>query len=307
MRARLPMRIVHNFRRGTSDATLLSCGTDRVHGRRRSRGLGGVPGRIRGLLLGRGVGVGWLAPALQRIRAVARSPFVIRGNESSFDLRAHSHTDAGPPLRGASFPHRWRIGSIGRVVARPQRGFCTHDWRCGTRGSTQRERGFGAASMPLTRRPKNPLRRGAGAGIARSLCSRARLADWPRTSRCFGCSSQRRCPCSCHRDTTGSGLVLLRWGPPDERWRRLLSLRSRPWFLCSILLLLFRQVIAFTSSCLHTLAPRPPRRSHLARLLWLDFRSRALGLSPCLCLWVQASPIFADQVVVAFWVACSTT
>jgi hypothetical protein len=113
MRAQLPMRIVHDFCRGTSDAILLSRGTDRARGHRRSRSLGGVPGHIRSLLWDRGVGFGRLAPALWRIRAVAR------GNESSFDLHARSHADAGPPLRGANFPHRWRIDDIGQVVARP--------------------------------------------------------------------------------------------------------------------------------------------------------------------------------------------
>jgi hypothetical protein len=76
-RARLPMWSVHDFRHGTSDAILPLRGADRVHGRRRSRGLGGIPGRIHGSLLDRGVGVGQLAPALQRIRAVARLPFVV--------------------------------------------------------------------------------------------------------------------------------------------------------------------------------------------------------------------------------------
>jgi hypothetical protein len=161
--------------------------------------------------------------------------------------------------------------------------------------------------MPLTRRPRNALRCGAGAGIAQSLHSRARLADWPRTSRCFGCSPQRRCPCSRCCDMTGSSLFLPCWGLPNEQWPRLLSLRGCLRFLCSFLLLLLQQVVAFTSSCLHMLAPHLPRRSHLARLVRPDRRSRALGLSPCLCLSAQASPIFADRVVVAFLVACLMT
>jgi hypothetical protein len=115
------MQIVHDFRCGTSNAILPSCGTDCVCGRRRSRGLGGVPGHIRGLLWDCRVGFGQLAPALWHIQAVAQ------GNESSFDLRARSCADAGPPLGGANFPHWWRIDDIGRVVARPRRGFCAHD------------------------------------------------------------------------------------------------------------------------------------------------------------------------------------
>jgi hypothetical protein len=168
-------------------------------------------------------------------------------------------------------------------------------------------RDFGAALTPLTRHPKNALRCGAGTGIARSLHSRARLADWPQTSRRFGCSPQHRYPYSRRRNTTGSGLFLPCWGLPDERWPRPLSLRSHLWFLYSFLLLLLWQVIAFASSCLCTLAPCLPRRSHLARFGRPDHQPWALGRLPCLCLSVQASPIFADRVVVAFSVACLMT
>jgi hypothetical protein len=122
-RAWLPMRIVHDFRRGTSNAILPSHGADCAHGRHRSCGLGGVPGCIRGLLWDCGVGFGWLAPALQHIRAVTR------GNESSFDLHTRSRADAGPPLGGANFPHWQRIDDISQVVAWPQRGFHAHDVR----------------------------------------------------------------------------------------------------------------------------------------------------------------------------------
>jgi hypothetical protein len=168
-------------------------------------------------------------------------------------------------------------------------------------------RDFGAALTPLTRCLKNALRHGVGAGIAWSLCSRARLADWPRMSRCFGCSPQHRYPYSCCHDTTGSGLFLPCWGLLDEWWPRPLSLHGCLRFLYSFLLLLLRQVVAFTSSCLHMLAPRLPRRSCLARFGRPDRRPQGLGLSPCLCLSVQASLIFVDRVVVAFSVACLMT
>jgi hypothetical protein len=118
-RARLPMRIVHDFHCGMSDVILPMHGADHVRGCRCSHGLGGVPSRIHGPLWDRGVGFGWLAPALRRIRATARLPFVTRGNESSFDLCACSRADAGSPLGEANFPHRRRIDDISRVVAWP--------------------------------------------------------------------------------------------------------------------------------------------------------------------------------------------
>jgi hypothetical protein len=59
-RARLPMRIVHNFRHGTSDAILPSRGADRARGGRHHCGLGGIPGCIRSPTTDCGVGFGWL-------------------------------------------------------------------------------------------------------------------------------------------------------------------------------------------------------------------------------------------------------
>jgi hypothetical protein len=149
-----------------------------------------------------------------------------------------------------------------------------------------------------------PPLRGAG-GIARRLHSRATSADWPRTSQRLGWQSQHQDPSWGHCDTTGSSLLLPGWVPLVGQF---------PKHLCTqwgshtpSLLLLHFQVIAFTSSCLQTLAPHLLRKSCLAKFGRPDRQPRALGLSPCLCLSVQASPIFADREVVAFSVVCLTT
>jgi hypothetical protein len=109
--------------------------------------------------------------------------------------------------------------------------------------STEKLQHYSAASMPLTRCPKNALHCGVDTEIAQSLCSRVRLADWPWTSQCFGCSPQHQGPCSHRRNTTGSSLILPCWGPLDERWPRALAWCGHPWFPYSFLLLLLWQAV----------------------------------------------------------------
>jgi hypothetical protein len=77
MRARLPMWIVHDSRCGMFNVILQSRSADHTRDCHHSCGLGGIPGRIRGLLWDRGVGFGQLVPALWHIQAVTQLPFVI--------------------------------------------------------------------------------------------------------------------------------------------------------------------------------------------------------------------------------------
>jgi hypothetical protein len=143
---------------------------------------------------------------------------------------------------------------------------------------------------------------GGAEGIARSLHSRATSADWPRTSQRLRRQSRCRDPSLGRCDTTGSDLFLPGWVLLVGRFpKRLCGRGVSP---TPLLLLPQLRVIAFVFSCPHTQAAHHPRRSHLATSGQPDCQPQALGLLPCLCLSVQAFPIFADQEVVAFSVVC---